>query len=297
MSICKLFYVSLLSIFRLKYVKISSCSQLGSLEDLEASPPKHPQHANSPQIHDNPNSSKPNCPGTGIATVPCFKRATGRPSDFGVEPSQCSPVTQRSLLRTEKAQRWRRISGRKKEVNLGSSKDGNGWKWLEIIPIPSMHGIFTYIWLIFMVNVGKYTIHGSYGNENGKWMNNPWFSRSLRLRLLAPFSNCCWWPLNLLVSPGHPTPWSITYILLLKVLYKLLICTTFGEKIASLAPLINWSLTRMPLNIRQKKLPHSRLLLNASQGFLSTPEHWDAMTLFKHGLRTCLISLYSLFLV
>ena len=27
--------------------------------------------------------------------------------------------------------------------------------------IPSMYGIFTYI---FMVNVGKYTIHGSYGN-------------------------------------------------------------------------------------------------------------------------------------
>ena len=25
-----------------------------------------------------------------------------------------------------------------------------------------MYGIFTYIWLIFMVNVGKYTIHGSY---------------------------------------------------------------------------------------------------------------------------------------
>ena len=31
-------------------------------------------------------------------------------------------------------------------------------------PIPSMYGIFTYIWLIFMVNVGKYTIHGSYGD-------------------------------------------------------------------------------------------------------------------------------------
>ena len=31
------------------------------------------------------------------------------------------------------------------------------------IPIPSMHGIFTYIWLCFMVNVGKYTTHGSYG--------------------------------------------------------------------------------------------------------------------------------------
>ena len=32
-------------------------------------------------------------------------------------------------------------------------------------PTPSMYDIFTHIWLIFMVNVGKYTIHGSYGNE------------------------------------------------------------------------------------------------------------------------------------
>ena len=31
------------------------------------------------------------------------------------------------------------------------------------LPIGSMYGIFTYIWLIFMINVGKYTIHGSYG--------------------------------------------------------------------------------------------------------------------------------------
>ena len=31
------------------------------------------------------------------------------------------------------------------------------------IPIPSMYGIFTYIWLISMVNVGKYTVHGCYG--------------------------------------------------------------------------------------------------------------------------------------
>ena len=27
-------------------------------------------------------------------------------------------------------------------------------------PIPSMYGIFTHIPLVFMVNVGKYTIHG-----------------------------------------------------------------------------------------------------------------------------------------
>ena len=33
-------------------------------------------------------------------------------------------------------------------------------------PIPSMYGIFTYIWVVFMVNVGKYikyARHGSYG--------------------------------------------------------------------------------------------------------------------------------------
>jgi len=31
------------------------------------------------------------------------------------------------------------------------------------LPIGSMYGVFTYIWLIFMVNVGKYPIHGSFG--------------------------------------------------------------------------------------------------------------------------------------
>ncbi len=35
------------------------------------------------------------------------------------------------------------------------------WMYIYIYPIGSMYGIFTYIWLIFMVNVGKYTIHGS----------------------------------------------------------------------------------------------------------------------------------------
>ena len=30
-------------------------------------------------------------------------------------------------------------------------------------PIPSMYGIFTYIWFTFMLNVGRYTTHGSYG--------------------------------------------------------------------------------------------------------------------------------------
>ena len=36
--------------------------------------------------------------------------------------------------------------------------------WTPSDPIASMYGISTYIWLIFMVNVGKYTIHGWYGD-------------------------------------------------------------------------------------------------------------------------------------
>ena len=36
-------------------------------------------------------------------------------------------------------------------------------------PICSMYGIFTYIWLKFMVNVGKYSIHGAFGHGNCCW--------------------------------------------------------------------------------------------------------------------------------
>ena len=35
---------------------------------------------------------------------------------------------------------------------------------------PCIYGICTYIWLIFMVNVGKYTIHGSYGSCFISWI-------------------------------------------------------------------------------------------------------------------------------
>ena len=33
-------------------------------------------------------------------------------------------------------------------------------------PRCSMYGIFTYIWVIFRANVGKYSIHGAYGHFN-----------------------------------------------------------------------------------------------------------------------------------
>ncbi len=38
-----------------------------------------------------------------------------------------------------------------------------GYNYPLLESIGSMYGVFAYIWLIFMVNVGKYTIHGSYG--------------------------------------------------------------------------------------------------------------------------------------
>jgi hypothetical protein len=36
-------------------------------------------------------------------------------------------------------------------------------------------GIFTYIWAIFVVNVGKYSIHGAYGMANLGYAKNDKF--------------------------------------------------------------------------------------------------------------------------
>ena len=50
---------------------------------------------------------------------------------------------------------------RKTSPGLRVALPCRGWHGsLFVCPIPSMYGISTYIWLIFMVNVGKYTIHG-----------------------------------------------------------------------------------------------------------------------------------------
>ncbi len=64
------------------------------------------------------------------------------------------------------------------DVMTGSSM----WYLVPLLPISSMYGIFTNTWLTFMVNVGKYTIHGMYGlgiryflrwsSENHKNPNN-----------------------------------------------------------------------------------------------------------------------------
>ena len=44
------------------------------------------------------------------------------------------------------------------------SRAGKGWLYYILLhPRYSMYGIFTHIWVIFAVNVGKYSIHGASG--------------------------------------------------------------------------------------------------------------------------------------
>ena len=47
------------------------------------------------------------------------------------------------------------------EYTYPAVKHGNGFG--NPIPRCSMHGIFTYIWMSFGVNVDTYSIHGAYG--------------------------------------------------------------------------------------------------------------------------------------
>ena len=65
---------------------------------------------------------------------------------------------------------WRILLRTMRELRARSDATGPpekvgtfAWKCLKSFPIGSMYGIFTDIWHRFMVNVGKYTIHGSHG--------------------------------------------------------------------------------------------------------------------------------------
>ncbi len=68
-----------------------------------------------------------------------------------------------------------------------------------------MYGLFTYIWLIFMVNVGKYTIHGSYG----LW-HEPWNLLILKKNVQGgpKVTSYTVTPLKInMFSPEHDVPW------------------------------------------------------------------------------------------
>ena len=69
-------------------------------------------------------------------------------------------------------------------ANYGWFRHGGTWDYLARIFLDStcthrIHGtgVFTYIWLIFMGNIGKYTIHVSYGVWSLPcWKNSCWKS-------------------------------------------------------------------------------------------------------------------------
>ena len=60
-----------------------------------------------------------------------------------------------------------------------------------------MHCLFTYIWLKFLVNVGKYAIHGAFG----LLLDGTWFCHILRIR--KPLN-----PVAILRTPKTPLLYS-----------------------------------------------------------------------------------------
>ena len=70
-----------------------------------------------------------------------------------------------------------------------------------------MYGIFAYIWLIFMVNVGKYTIHGSYGHGHLS-INTVVGKTSTSFTIPANFQGRT----VSLDRDFHPDPWAISQI-------------------------------------------------------------------------------------
>ena len=59
---------------------------------------------------------------------------------------------------------WLVLQDQRLESQKTNGIERGGVDYMYIyIPIPSMYAIFPYIWLVYMVNVGKYTIHGWYG--------------------------------------------------------------------------------------------------------------------------------------
>ena len=58
-------------------------------------------------------------------------------------------------------------------------------------PICSMYGIFTYIWVISRANVGKYSIHGAYGSDDGNLMFDEMLHTSIYIPIMCldPFDS------------------------------------------------------------------------------------------------------------
>ena len=98
------------------------------------------------------------------------------------------------------------------------------WEPMDLTyPIGSVHGIFTYIWLMFMVKVGQYAIHGLVGI----WFKEVEFSLTKPQVFLRVF-----------VVPGPEREWIIGY--------QVIHCDLFG--------MVKWPLHRLSdLQIMDKK--------------------------------------------
>ena len=73
------------------------------------------------------------------------------------------PVHLQLFIQTQSHQRW----PSEKLINFLSWKIMNRWWKQQVnsqkLPRCSMYGIFAYVWHTFMINVGKYRVHGAYG--------------------------------------------------------------------------------------------------------------------------------------
>ena len=78
------------------------------------------------------------------------------PSLACLNPGPMQVLATQDCMELVEVTRWRRWHDFQKMIRF-ELRTSRPW------PIGSIYGIFTYIWLIFMVNVGKYTIHGWYG--------------------------------------------------------------------------------------------------------------------------------------
>ena len=80
----------------------------------------------------------------------------------------------------------------------------DSYLWREPYPIGSMYGIYTYIWSIFTVNVGEYTIHGSYGYYPSLFVNSIFSQHSLGHPLPPPRHQAKKWPPRRVLSLESP---------------------------------------------------------------------------------------------
>ena len=112
------------------------------------------------------------------------------------------PMSHPVPCRRTKRRRWRRwwkTRGRRsRRRRKRPRRRRNGGKLGFFLPRCSMYGIFTYIWVIFEVNVGKYSIHGASGLDFLPDCRNilicrecPWFIFDIFVHICPePFAHC-----------------------------------------------------------------------------------------------------------